>query len=248
MSATIGVTAGSGSSAQDERGSLRAHSYIQAILKSGGVPLIIGAQLSEAEWEAIYARVDGILFSGGGDIDVGLYAGKPHAAVHDVDPLRDALELNLLRAAAGHGKPFLGICRGCQVVNVGFGGTLYTDLPTDLPGALEHDQADASRGSVSHEVQIEPGTRLSGIVSQSMSRVNSYHHQGIWEVGADLRVGARAPDGLVEAVELPDHPFGVAVQWHPERLLDQPHAPRLFGRFVDAAAAYRERSDQGWSI
>ena len=138
--------------------------------------------------------------------------------VEDVDPRRDALELNLLQAAVSDGKPFLGICRGCQVVNVGFGGTLYTHLPDQRPGAIDHEQAEQRGGSVAHQVQIEPGTRSAEILLEDLISVNSHHHQGIWELGTGLRATGVAPDGLVEAVELPDHPFGVAVQWHPERL------------------------------
>jgi putative glutamine amidotransferase len=246
MSAIIGITTGSGGSSGDEPFSLLPHAYIQAILEAGGVPVMIPTLLSEAGWKSLYPHVDGILFSGGGDIDVGLYDGRQHPAVNGVDPLRDALELSLLRAAAGHRKPFLGICRGCQVVNVGFGGTLYTHLPEQLPGALEHDRSEDGRPSLMHEVQIELGTRFSEILAERVVRVNSYHHQGIRELGVALRVAARAPDGLVEAVELPDHPFGVAVQWHPERLPDQPHASGLFRRFVGAAAVYHERADKGW--
>jgi len=247
MSAIIGITSGTERRSDDAPVSFLSNAYIHAIIESGGIPVLIPAALSDAGWKTIHSRVDGILFSGGGDIDVGLFAGTPHPSVHSVDASRDALELSLLRAVAEHGKPFLGICRGCQVMNVGLGGTLYTHLPDQLPGALEHDQAEEGRSSLSHEVQIAPGSILSGILQDTDIRVNSHHHQGIWEVGAGLRVAARAPDGLVEALELPDHPFGLAVQWHPERLPDEPHAKRLFSRFVAAAAEYRERAVPVWS-
>jgi putative glutamine amidotransferase len=247
MSAIIGITSGTERRSDDAQITFLPNAYIEAILESGGVPVLIPALLSDETWKTVYRHVDGVLFSGGGDIDVGLFAGTAHPAVHSVDPSRDALELSLVRAMAEDRKPFLGICRGCQVMNVGLGGTLYTHLPDQLPGALEHDQLDGGYGSLSHEVQIEPGSILSEIMPDIEIRVNSHHHQGIWEVGAGLRVAARAPDGLVEALELADHPFGLAVQWHPERLPDQPHAARLFSRFVQAAAEYRERAVPGCS-
>jgi len=247
MSAIIGITSGTERRSVDAPISFVPNAYIQAILESGGVPVLIPALLSDVGWKTIYSHVDGILFSGGGDIDVGLFAGSPHPAVHSVDLSRDALELSLLRAVAERGKPFMGICRGCQVMNVGLGGTLYTHLPEQLPGALEHDQAEEGHGSPSHQVQIESGSILSEILQATAIRVNSHHHQGIRALGAGLRVAARAPDGLVEALELPDHPFGLAVQWHPERLPHEPHATRLFSRFVEAAAEYRERAVPGWS-
>ena len=210
-------------------------SYVNAIIQAGGVPVLIPSLITEDGWDAIYSRLDGILFSGGGDIGLEHFPGEPHARIDDVDPARDAMELNFVNAAASDGKPFLGICRGCQVVNVALGGTLYTHIPDQLPNALDHDYPGNKRTILVHEVKIEEGTRLADIYGEPIINVNSLHHQGLKEIALPLRAAGRAPDGLVEAVELPDHPFGVAVQWHPEWLTDQESTRNLFSEFVQAA-------------
>jgi putative glutamine amidotransferase len=179
--------------------------------------------------------MDGILFSGGGDIALDRFPGDPHPRIEGVDPKRDAVEMDLVHAVARDGKPFLGICRGFQVINVAFGGSLYTHLPDQFPGALDHDYPGSLRETLVHEVKLEEGTRLSEILGEPILRVNSNHHQGVKEIPAALRIAGHAPDGLVEAFELPDHPFGLAVQWHPEWLTDQTVTRRLFRRFVEAA-------------
>jgi putative glutamine amidotransferase len=211
-------------------------SYLKAILQAGGVPVMIPSLLAGAGWEALYGRLDGILLSGGGDIALERFPGEAHPRIDEVDPERDAVELDLLHAAISDGKPFLGICRGCQLVNVGLGGTLYTHLPDQLPGALDHSYPGNLRTVLVHEVKIEEGTRFSEILGEPILRVNSHHHQGLKDIAPALRVAGHAPDGLVEAVELPDHPFGLAVQWHPEWLTDQAAARNLFSSFVKASA------------
>lgn len=122
------------------------------------------------------------------------------------------------------------------MVNVALGGTLYTHIADQLPGALHHDHPGNMRGLLAHEVQLEEGTRIGAVMGEPLLRVNSHHHQGLKDIGAGLRAAGHAPDGLVEAIELPDHPFGIAVQWHPEWLTDQQPTRNLFSRFVEAAA------------
>ncbi|MGE5072067.1 MAG: gamma-glutamyl-gamma-aminobutyrate hydrolase family protein [Anaerolineae bacterium] len=209
--------------------------YINAIADAGGVPVIVPSSLATGGWETLYSRLDGILFSGGGDISVERFSGEPHPRVDDVEPDRDSVELSLLHAAAAGGKPFLGICRGCQLINVGLGGTLYTHLPDQLPGSLDHAYPGNMRKVLVHEVQIEEGTLVASVLDEPIVRVNSHHHQGLKDIAPDLRIAGRAPDGLVEAIELPAHPFGLAVQWHPEWLTDQESTRNLFRRFVQAA-------------
>ncbi len=209
--------------------------YIDAVAAAGGVPVIIPSSLASGGWEALYGRLDGILFSGGGDIGVERFSGEPHPRVDDVEPERDSVELSLLNAAATDGKPFLGICRGCQLINVGLGGTLYTHLPDQLPGALDHAYPGNLRTTLVHEVQIEEGTHTAAVLEEPILKVNSHHHQGLKEIAPRLLVSGRAPDGLVEAVELPGHPFGLAVQWHPEWLTALAPTRRLFRKFVLSA-------------
>ena len=149
--------------------------------------------------------------------------------------MRDTIEFNLLRAVVDDGKPFLGICRGIQTVNVGLGGTLYEHLGEQFRGEIDHTYPTTMRTTLVHEVKIEEGTRIAEFVGEPILKVNSLHHQGLRDVAPGLRVTSYAPDGLVEAVELPDHPFGLAVQWHPEWMTDQLSTRKLFKAFVVAA-------------
>ena len=210
-------------------------SYIHAVMDAGGVPVLIPSLIAEDGWDAVYARLDGILFSGGGDIGLEYSPGEPHPRIDDVDLARDAIELKMVRAAASDGKPFLGICRGCQVVNVALGGTLYTHILDQLPNALDHSYPGNMRTMLVHEVKIDEGTHMAQIFGEPILKVNSLHHQGLKDIAPSIRVAGHAPDGLVEAVELPDHPFGLAVQWHPEWLTDQQSMRNLFRNFVQAA-------------
>jgi len=201
---------------------------------------MIPSSVASDGWDVLYSRLDGILFTGGGDISLEHFKGDPHPRIDDVDPERDTVELNLLRAAASDGKPFLGICRGCQLVNVALGGTLYTHLPDQLPDALDHAYPSNMRTVLVHEVKIDEGTHIADVLGEPIVRVNSHHHQGLKDIAASLRIAGQAPDGLVEAVELPNHPFGLAVQWHPEWLTDQQSARNLFRRFVEVASGKTE--------
>jgi putative glutamine amidotransferase len=210
-------------------------SYINAVMQAGGAPVLIPSMLHVDGWDALYARLDGILFSGGGDIALEYSPGEPHPRIDEVDLERDSVEFKLVQASAADGKPFFGICRGCQVVNVALGGTLYTHIPDQLPGALDHSYPGNMRTVLVHQVKVEEGTRIAEIVGEPLLQVNSLHHQGLKDIAPSLRVAGHAPDGLVEAVELPDHPFGVAVQWHPEWLTDQESTRNLFRKFIQAA-------------
>ena len=197
--------------------------------------MLIPSLVATDGWDALYARLDGILFSGGGDIGLEHAPGDPHPRIDDVDPERDSVELKMLNAAASDGKPFLGICRGCQVMNVALGGTLYTHIPDQLPNALDHSYPGNMRTVLVHQVKIEEGTHIAEIFGEPIIKVNSLHHQGIKDVPPSIRVAGYAPDGLVEAIELPEHPFGLAVQWHPEWLIDQEGTRNMFRKFIQAA-------------
>ncbi len=210
-------------------------SYVNAVMQAGGVPVLIPSLIAEDGWDALYARLDGILFSGGGDIGIEYAPGEPHPRIDDVDLARDSMELKMVQAAASDGKPFLGICRGCQVINVALGGTLYTHIPDQLLNSLDHSYPGNMRTVLVHEIKIEEGTRLAEIIGEPIIRVNSLHHQGLKAIPSSIRVAGHAPDGLVEAIELREHPFGLAVQWHPEWLTDQESTRNLFKDFVRAA-------------
>lgn len=211
--------------------------YINAVRQAGGLPVLIPNQLNESEWRALYPKFDGILFTGGGDIRTEIFNGEPHSKVSEIDEERDTLELALVKQTIRDGKPFLGICRGCQVLNVAMGGTLYTHIADQLPNAVRHDwYPDIPRNTLAHPVQIEEGSRSALIFGDPLLQVNSLHHQGIKELASGLRAVGYAPDGLVEAVEVPEHRYGIAVQWHPEWLIDQQSMRRLFSSFVEAAS------------
>jgi putative glutamine amidotransferase len=210
-------------------------SYVHAVMQAGGVPVLIPSMIAEDGWDALYSRVDGILFSGGGDIGLEFSPGDPHPRINDVELNRDTVEFKLIQASASDGKPLLGICRGCQVLNVALGGTLYTHIPDQLPGALDHAYPGNKRTVLVHDVKLEEGTRIADVMGEPILKVNSLHHQGLKDIATSLRVAGYAPDGLVEAVELPDHPFGIGVQWHPEWLNDQEPTRNLFRKFVEAA-------------
>ena len=235
MKPLIGITTTQSKNVHGHAIVLLLQSYIEAVIQAGGVPVLIPSLIAEDGWNEAYSRLDGILFSGGGDIGLAYSPGDPHPRIDEVDLQRDSIELKMVQAAAVGGKPFLGICRGCQVLNVALGGTLYTHIPDQLPNALDHSYPGNMRRALVHEVKIEEGTQLAEIFGEPILNVNSLHHQGLKEIAPALRVAGHAPDGLVEAVELPDHPFGLAVQWHPEWLTDQEPTRNLFRRFVHTA-------------
>ena len=235
MQPIIGITTPQGTNPDGYPTVMLLQAYVYAVMQVGGVPVLIPSMLAEQGWDVLYQRLDGILFSGGGDIASEHFGGANHPRVSGVDPLRDSVEFSLLRAVVEDGKPFLGICRGIQTVNVGLGGTLYEHLGEQFRGEVDHTYPTTMRTHLVHEVKIEEGTRIAEVVGEPVLMVNSLHHQGLKDVAPDLRVAGYAPDGLVEAVELPDHPFGLAVQWHPEWLTDQQPTRNLFKGFVDAA-------------
>jgi putative glutamine amidotransferase len=235
MKPLIGITTNQSKSVYGHPTVMLMQSYINAVMQAGGVPVLIPSLISEDGWDVVYSHLDGILFSGGGDIGLEYSPGEPHPRIDDVELERDSIELKMVRAAASDGKPILGICRGCQVMNVALGGTLYTHILDQLPNALDHSYPGNMRTLLVHEVKIEEGTQFAEIFSDPIIKVNSLHHQGLKEIAPSLRVAGHAPDGLVEAVEIPDHPFGLAVQWHPEWLMDQEGTRNLFRNFVQAA-------------
>jgi putative glutamine amidotransferase len=194
---------------------------------------------------ATYERLDGLFLTGGVDVDPARYGEPVHERCGVLDPDRDEVELTLLRWAMADHKPVLAVCRGIQVLNVACGGTLYQDLGSQWPHGLKHDyfpQADGTppRGFLSHEVRVEPGSRLGTYLGGEQVPVNSMHHQGIKRLAGGLKASAWAPDGLIEGVEGTNGQFLVGVQWHPEELTEtQAGMHRLFTAFLDAATAGR---------
>lgn len=234
----IGVTTGHTSSEHGLPLVSAAVQYIRVLEEAGAAPVLIPSNLTAETVEALLSRLDGVLFTGGGDIAPERFHGKPHPRVYRVDTVRDEMELALAQRVVQAGVPFFGICRGHQVLNVALGGTLYTHIADQHPNAIEHSYHGVKpRSYRAHPVQVSEESHLSRLVHEPVLWVNSLHHQGVREVGAGLRAVAFAPDGLVEALELPDHPFGLSVQWHPEWLTDDAASQALFRAFVEACRA-----------
>ncbi len=211
--------------------------YMQALIHAGAHPLAIPLGIPPSDLETLIAHLDGVLFSGGGDIHPQLYKGDNHPKVSEVDDERDRLEIALFQAIWERGKPFLGICRGMQLINVALGGNLYEDILDQHPHAMRHQYAkNHPRDYLAHEVEIQPDTQLREVLGVERIKVNSLHHQGVRQLAGQLRCSAVATDGIIEAFEAQEHPFGLAVQWHPENL--QAYAPMraLFQAFVRAAS------------
>lgn len=210
--------------------------YIRAVSSAGGLPVAIPLGLSETNLDLILERIDGIIFTGGGDIAPEVYQSNPHPLVNAVDTDRDRIELHLLHRVINRRMPFFGICRGLQVLNVALGGTLFEDILDQYAGAIRHQfSSDHPRDYLAHSVQVHRGSRLAEITGREELEVNSLHHQGIRRLAESLSPVAFAPDGLVEAVELEDYPFGLAVQWHPEWLAAHRPMQTLFSTFVNTA-------------
>jgi putative glutamine amidotransferase len=230
----VGITTRNGKDVDGHPLTALQHTYTNAIVQAGGLPILIPSNLLEEDFLDIYSRVAGILFTGGGDVSLGYFNGTDHPRIGEVDEARDATEISLMRAAVHDGKPILGICRGAQVMNVALGGTLYTHIYDQLKGALDHAYPGDLRRILVHPVNVDETSRSAEIFGETLLNVNSLHHQGLMDIAPGLRAVGYAPDGLVEVVEIPDHPYAVAVQWHPEWLTDQIPMQRLFKSFVDA--------------
>jgi putative glutamine amidotransferase len=209
---------------------------VRAVERAGGLPTLIPPDMSESTLHGLFERLDGVLLSGGDDIDPMHYGGASSPSVDAADATRDRMEISLSRWVVERAKPVLGICRGMQVLNVALGGTLYADT-SEHPGVQRHTYyPDIPFDLRPHAVQIAEDSTLARVVGRSLLMVNSLHHQACRKIAAGLRVSAYAPDRMVEAIEAPGHPFALAVQWHPEALPDAPEMRALFEALVAASA------------
>ena len=217
--------------------------YIESVKRAGGEPRVLSIDMPPT-----LDGLDGVLFTGGGDVDPAHYRDARHPNTNEPDAARDAFELALAKLALEKDTPLLAICRGLQVVNVAAGGTLVQDIPAQVNQPLGH-QVDSPPFAIAHEVWVTSGTLLARVMQEELGdsevlQVNSRHHQAIAKAAEGFTISATAPDGIVEAIERPAARFCVAVQWHPENFWRTGEFRPLFEAFVDAArkhAAARSR-------
>ncbi len=212
----------------------RLNDYLESVKRAGGEPRVLSM-----DEPPTLDGLDGVLFTGGGDVDPVHYRDTRHPNTNEPDPARDAFELALAKLALAKGTPLLAICRGLQVVNVAAGGTLTQDIPAQLNQALGH-QVDSPASAIAHEVWVTPGTALAQVMQEELAgsevlQVNSRHHQAIGKAAEGFTISATAPDGIVEAIERPSARFCIAVQWHPENFWRTGEFRSLFEEFVKAA-------------
>jgi gamma-glutamyl-gamma-aminobutyrate hydrolase PuuD len=212
--------------------------YVEGVERAGGIPVILPV-LDPDTVDDLLRAVSGVLLTGGGDVAPSRYGAHPIAETHNVDPLRDAFEIRLIRAAIEADMPMLATCRGMQVLNVAMGGSLIQHVPHAT--GQEHDRVDRWHEAV-HRVKIEPDSHLADALGATEVDVNSMHHQAIDQAAPGTRAVAWAEDDTVEAIEVPGSPHVVAVQWHPELLEDWPEQQGLFRQLVEHATA-RARGD-----
>lgn len=206
--------------------------YLDAVRRAGGVPLLLAP--GEPRWESILETVDAFILTGGGDIDPGHYGGRRVDTNYGMDDERDRFELALARRVVEMDMPTLGICRGTQILNVAHGGTLIEHLPDEVGESVRHRAPP--REPVAHVVRAVAGSRVAQVVGGESFEAASWHHQAVRGVASGFVVSALAPDGTVEALELPGHAWLVAVQWHPEiTAASDPAQQRFFDALVETA-------------
>ena len=212
----------------------RLNDYLESVKRAGGEPRVLSADSPPT-----LDGLDGVLFTGGGDVDPAHYLDARHPNTNEPDAVRDAFELELAKLALAKGTPLLAICRGLQVVNVAAGGTLIQDIPAQVNQPLGH-QVDSPSFAIAHEVWVTTGTALARVMKEELGdtevlQVNSRHHQAIGKTAEGFTISATAPDGIVEAIERPGARFCVGVQWHPENFWRTGEFRSLFEEFVKAA-------------
>ncbi len=215
--------------------------YVDAVRRAGGTPIALPP--GDPEPEHYLDLIDGLVLTGGGDIDPDEYGGEVHDSLYSVCAERDAFELRLIRAVLGRlDLPVLCVCRGMQVLNVACGGDLHVHIPDAIGSAVPH--REPLRRPTDHRAQVNPTSRLAAILGETALVVRSWHHQAVREIGTGLTAVAWAEDGIIEAMEHDGHPWCIAVQWHPELQPDDPPQQRLFSAFV-ARTANGRRAQAG---
>lgn len=216
--------------------------YVRAVESASATARIL--EVSDSP-RRVVTEIDGLLLTGGGDVDPVFYGEDRHPSVQDAEPGRDEFEVDLARRALESDLPVLAICRGAQVLNVAAGGSLLQDIPSVVGDAIRHT-VGTPKNAVAHPVSVVPGSRLeqalgTAVDTAHICRVNSRHHQAVARLGAGLVASAVAPDGVIEAIEKPEAAFCVGVQWHPENFCETGEFSSLFQALVRAAAETPDR-------
>jgi len=209
--------------------------YMRGLEEAGAVPVILNLTVSETVLKQSACSFDGFLFTGGHDVNPKLYGQENKGYCEEICDIRDQMEAYIFREAVlNRNKPALGICRGIQLFNVLLDGSLYQDIPSELPSAVKHTKGPPY-DVPAHSVRLLPESPLRKLIGKENIEVNSYHHQGINKLAKGLEVMALADDGLVEAVYMPDRSYVWAVQWHPEFSLKDENAKKIFSSFTESA-------------
>ena len=213
------------------------NTYINAIKRAGGIPVCI-PYMDEDTIDSVLDGVQGVLLIGGYDVNPLIFGQEPHYKLGTVIYERDQSDLLMAKKAFARNMPLLGICRGEQVMNVAFGGTLYQDIDSQVENVLKHTQA-SMRHELTHTVELLP-SKLQQIIGQESILTNSFHHQAVDAVAPGFLLNARAKDGVIEGIEHPEHPYCIGVQWHPEGLQNDAPSDNLFKSFIEAAIQYKK--------
>lgn len=219
--------------------------YLRSVELAGGIPVVL-APSGPALHPAFLDRLDGLVLTGGVDVSPSLYGEEPHPTVDRTSLERDEFESELLREALRREVPVLGICRGCQMLNLARGGTLVQDIPSLVSREVSHDDRQRPRDALAHPVRVAGASALRRILGAEEVQVNSFHHQAVGRLGDGVVPAAWSADGVVEGIELPGGTFVLGVQWHPEAFFRSELFGSLFRAHVEAAAAFRHGGDVWW--
>lgn len=242
MRSLIGITAGEIRNLKEPWSPVtygQSHTYIDAVIHAGGIPVIIPLTTDESVLKEVYARLDGILLSGGNDVNPELYNQLESKKTEHVSKFRDGVETSLIKWAMADNKPVLAICRGMQMLNVTLGGSLHQHVLNSFPEAQDHTSSSVAKNveDLAHILKIEPKSKLASIVGAEPINANTHHHQSVDKLGNGLVATAWAEDGIVEAIEDSGKKFLIGVQCHPESLEQRAETrwQKLFAEFVSAS-------------
>lgn len=231
MKPIIGITS---SMETDESYYMVDNNNIKAIAQAGGLPVILPYLPVETDIEQIANMIDGLYATGGYDIDPTLFREEPHPNLGTIIPARDAFEITLMKRLLAMGKPILGVCRGCQILNIAVGGDMYQDIYAQIDRTLLQHSQKAPKDHASHFIDVLKGSLLHRLTDAEKLKVNSRHHQANRNVSDPFQVSGKASDGIIEAIESKAHAFALGLQWHPENLAvsGDDHSLRVFQGFI----------------